>query len=62
MPLTADALAGITPEELVATSVNGAAYDVEVFSDDGDVLVRGKKCKKVEGQDSAFIPLRHVPD
>jgi len=48
VPVTADALAEINPEELVATSVNSAGCDVEVFSDDGNVLVRGKKCKKVK--------------
>jgi hypothetical protein len=48
VPMTTDALADINPEELVATSVSGAAWHVEVFSDDGDVLVGGKKCKKVK--------------
>jgi hypothetical protein len=48
VPVTADALAEINPEELVATSVNSAGCDVEVFSDDGNVLVRGRKCKKVK--------------
>jgi hypothetical protein len=48
VPMTTDALADINPEELVATSVSGAACQVEVFSDDGDVLVGGKKCKKVK--------------
>ena len=48
VPVTADPLADINPEELVATSVSSAGCDVEAFSDDGDVLVRGKKCKKVK--------------
>jgi hypothetical protein len=58
VPVTADALAEINPEELVATSVNSAGCDVEVFSDDGNILVRGKRSKKVK--DKALRSFRSV--
>jgi hypothetical protein len=47
-PMTTNALADINPEELLATSASGASCRLDVFSDDGDVLVRGKNCKKVK--------------
>jgi hypothetical protein len=48
VPMITDALADINPEELVVTSITGAVCHLEVFSDDGDLLMCGKKPQKVK--------------
>ena len=46
--LDGTSLNALNPEELLVSTETVGAHAVQLFSDDGDLLVGEKKCKKAE--------------
>lgn len=60
VPIETDALSDLNPEELIVATAPDGTLTVEVFSDDGDQIVGGKKCKKLAGANTALRTFRSV--